>query len=239
MNKRILVLSGILSALLVANNAPAYVKTAGQVDMSNMSTGSTSTQSIVGGAYIAGGLLYVPTFNEKYKDYDGNSEKYKFESAYGIRAALGTSINQFRIEGEFKYIGGAKYTETEYLDDYMYSGTYSVEAKDSQIALMANGYYDFSVADKLSAFATIGIGMLRSTEKVTENVHIDYYGIDYHDSFEHADNLFAFQVGGGVSYMINAQISADFSYRYTKTSKTKDECDFSVSELGLGIRYRF
>ncbi len=102
-----------------------------------------------------------------------------------------------------------------------------------------NGYYDFRNSTNWTPFLGAGIGYA--------NVEIDYSPSNV-GIIDDDDDVFAWQIMGGVSYAINEQFEITGSIRYRET----DEAEFNSSLLqsefdietetliyDLGIRYNF
>jgi len=225
MKKSIIALAGIACLLANTNDASAYVK--GSKPKSAVSTSSVSS-SMPGRFYVSGGLLYAPTVKLKFEDESNN-----FESGLGLRLAGGMSFDKIRLEGEFKYIDGAEHTETYTEFDGFDWDTYRIKGENSQMAFMANGYYDIDLNSGFALFVTGGVGFAHNTFTVKD---------DSLFSREESDWVFAYQIGGGLSYWVNQNMSVDFGYRFGGTS----EAEYSVwkynvysHELSAGLKYRF
>ncbi len=102
-----------------------------------------------------------------------------------------------------------------------------------------NGYYDFKNDTKWTPFLGAGIGYA--------NIEIEYEPSNV-GIIDDDDDVFAWQIMGGVSYAINEQFEVTGSIRYRET----DDAEFNSELLGaefdietetltydLGIRYNF
>ncbi len=224
MKKWLLSIVSVVSLLMCSNDASAYVKT--MKSKSVYTLGGTKSSPAPNQMYISAGLGFAPSVSI------GDDE---LSSVVALRAALGTSVGAFRVEGELKYTTGAEYMYTEfYFDGYSYT-EYMLELDNSQIAVMLNGYYDINIANNFSAFATAGLGTVFNETDIAFYINGYDYGIEPVE-----ETLFAYQFGAGISYAITPLISADFMYRYVGTSKSDEfEEAISYNELSLVVRYKF
>ncbi|MFW2368954.1 MAG: outer membrane protein [Desulforhopalus sp.] len=97
-------------------------------------------------------------------------------------------------------------------------------------AFMINGYYDIDTESPWTPFVGLGAGW----------GNLDLDGPEH--SPAGSDNVFAYQLMGGVSYALNEEWSVDVQYRHLGTSDaTIDDADFNMNsnDLILGIRYNF
>lgn len=220
MKKALVAIAGLSCLLASADDASAYVKKAKTKTRSSSTTVSSS--SVPGGMYVSGGLMYLPSVS--FEEIDGSLDA---GSGYGLRMAGGTSLGNFRLEGELKYTTGVEYIERW--------GTVKFSWEDSQISLMANGYYDISLGNKFGLFVTGGIGLV--VDMMTETYEDSYYGV--YDEYSDTECVFGYQIGGGVSYNMNLNTSVDFGYRFNGTSKRGNWVNIYSHELLLGMKYRF
>ena len=220
-------LIGALASLMLVPDSYAYVKY-GNKPAAKKSTHVTTSSVASSGMYVAGGLMFVPDVSFS-SEYGSQS----LGSAYGLRLAGGMSMNNFRLEGELKYTTGGKVTESDMFYDGMTWQTIKYESSDSQINVMANGYYDISLNNSFGLFVTGGIGLVVDMITVSET---STYG-----EWEETDTecLFGYQIGGGMSYKINGNTSVDFGYRFNGTSKRNSVANIYSHELSLSARYSF
>lgn len=144
-----------------------------------------------------------------------------------------------------KVAGGAVRTELEYnwndtAEKGMKIGNNGPQGNvelDSQ-SLFLNAYYDIDTGTKFTPYVGGSIGYA----KVEGTISAAGF------SMSEDDTNFAWQLGAGVAYAVNDNVSVDFGYRYTDMgdiSKTySDEpatykMDVDSHELLLGARYTF
>lgn len=202
-----------LSAAIKANKAKEVKKST-----------TTSVAATSSNMYVAVGGVYLPSVHNSfvYKDLD---------AGYGIRLAAGMSFRKLRVEGELKYTDGAKY---EFHDSY-YDGYYGwwkikEEYVNSQLSIMGNGYYDIIQDGNFGLFVTGGIGLVYDT------MHLTYESGYFDDAIDLEEWLFVYQIGGGISYNMNSNLSFDLMYRRMKQVFYSD---VSSHEISLGVRYKF
>jgi opacity protein-like surface antigen len=106
--------------------------------------------------------------------------------------------------------------------------------------LMLNAFYDFDTGSKLTPYIGLGLGWM--------NVDLTYQpggvGVIRDD-----DNVFAYQLVGGLNYEVNDSISVFASYRYRDSRDARVRSSLlpaafdiegtSSSTIDLGIRYSF
>ena len=98
-------------------------------------------------------------------------------------------------------------------------------------SLMVNAFYDVDTGSAWTPFVGAGMGWSR----------IDISGYEFNGS-DSEDDVFAYQLIGGVSYAFNEQWSVDAQYRFKGSSDaTIDGADFNVNsnDVMVGIRFSF
>ncbi len=106
--------------------------------------------------------------------------------------------------------------------------------------LLVNFYYDFYNESAFTPYIGGGIG----AAFLSGETDIQAGGSSYHGSMD--DTVFAWNVGGGVGYAINEQITADLGYRYLSLSNSnKEQAGYNIEtstsshEISLGVRFNF
>jgi opacity protein-like surface antigen len=97
-------------------------------------------------------------------------------------------------------------------------------------SFMLNGYYDVDTGSPWKPFVGAGMGWSK--------LDINDPGFSSSDS----DDVFTYQLIGGVAYAFNDKWSVDVQYRFMGTSEaTIDGADFNYNsnDLMLGLRYSF
>ncbi len=113
---------------------------------------------------------------------------------------------------------------------------------------MANVYYDFTNESAFTPYVSAGIGY--ANVKQTVKLNLNDAGDVFNASQSHRSNNFAWSVGAGVQYALNADLALDLSYRYVDAGKSKVSFreDNSTTtfktrakshDIMLGITYNF
>jgi opacity protein-like surface antigen len=135
--------------------------------------------------------------------------------------------NNTRIEGEIAY-------QENDLDKGSFLGAdIDLVGDSSSVAFLLNGYYDFANETAFTPFVCAGIGFAV--------VEVDF-GVPGIVTFCCDDKVFAYQLGVGVGYAINEEITFDVKYRYLLTSDphfATTTADYSSHNFYVGIRVAF
>jgi len=148
------------------------------------------------------------------------------ESDLGLAfgAAVGYDLgNNTRIEGEIAY-------QENDLDK---GDGVNLTGDSSSVALLLNGYYDFANETEFTPYICAGIGFA--------NIEVDF-GAPGILTLISDDTVFAYQLGAGVGYAINEEITFDVKYRYLETSDpdfATATAEYSSHNFYVGIRVAF
>ncbi len=97
-------------------------------------------------------------------------------------------------------------------------------------AIMVNGYWDICTGTALTPYILVGIG----------RAHVD---IDFDGNDDDSDNVFAYQLGGGVGYSLTENVILDLKYKYFATEdvvmKDDSKARFGTHQILFGVRYQF
>ena len=170
------------------------------------------------GWYVSGqlGLAFLTD-----SDISGWSERgtLEFDTGFATGFAGGYNFGMFRVEGEIEY----QYNDIDKVRGEGYGG-----GDVTALSSLANGYYDFVNKSPFTPFITAGIGVAR---------------IEANDVGGDADDMvFAYQVGFGVAYAINKNMSIDLKYRYFATEDPNFDgvdAEFASHNIYGGFRYNF
>ncbi|MFA5689222.1 MAG: outer membrane beta-barrel protein [Kiritimatiellales bacterium] len=147
----------------------------------------------------------------------------------GAAAGLGFAEVPVRVEFEFFY--------QQYDMDHIKDNTGVVIDKGNRLstrAFMLNGYYDFKNKSTVTPYVMSGAGVVRAKAR-TKNLGSD------------SDTLMAFQLGAGVDFKIDENVSLDLGYRFMMTAapdfkfagNNLDVDEIMGHRVELGIRYTF
>jgi opacity protein-like surface antigen len=156
----------------------------------------------------------------------------EFDSGLAVTGAIGYRLGSFRMEAEVGY-------QENDLDEWSAFGVgVPLKGDMNATSFLANGYYDFANSSRFTPFVTAGIGMA--------NVEINDLAIPGSglQPTSDDDTVFAWQVGAGVSYAVNANFDLEVKYRYFMTDDLEFEDDVYVDSpsshnIYLGMRYTF
>ena len=120
-----------------------------------------------------------------------------------------------------------------YVKDLRANGTAELESQ----SLFLNAYYDIDTRTKFTPYVGGGIGYA----KIEGSMSMPGMNISEDDT------NFAWQLGAGVAYAVNKNISVDFGYRYTGMGDLTAnvyptetfKIDVDSHKLLLGVRYTF
>jgi opacity protein-like surface antigen len=170
------------------------------------------------------------TISDPFGSITGETE---FDVGYLVNGGIGYKFGNIRAEGVIQY-------QDNDIDTMSFFGVdIPVDGDISSLAFMVNGYYDFDMGSPFVPFITGGIGWAQ-----VEANDVVIAGIPAVDS---DDSVFAWQIGLGVGYALNAQASLDLAYRYFATSDPEFdvigggtvETEVGSHNFSLGLRYNF
>ncbi|MHB8808672.1 MAG: outer membrane protein [Desulfobulbaceae bacterium] len=151
-----------------------------------------------------------------------------YDPGWAIGAAVGYRFSNFRVEGEVAY------QENDIDESSAFGISIDSSGDVNGTAFLVNGYYDFINTSAFTPFITAGLGYA--------NVEINDYGIPgsglgrYSDD----DSVFAYQVGVGVGYAVNENVTIDAWYRYFATEDPEfDTAEVEVSSHNFLVGARF
>jgi opacity protein-like surface antigen len=196
--------------------------------------GMTSAPARAATHYVSGmgGISWMQnmTLKEVYQRSSGNhSIEYDLGSGVNILGAIGCDYGSYRFEGEIGYQQNNLKTGSEFVNGSIYASTpaspYAMKGDVSALSLIANGYYDFNLGQKVELYATTGIGVAQVSFHDENDVVNPDPGYTGHET------TLAWQVGAGLAAPIADNVKLDLRYRYFATT------DFSMSK-GAGATYR-
>lgn len=210
----------VVSTLLLisVSTAPAYasfyVRGAAGLSMANDSDYHFSWDTI-----------RIPGITGQRIDHGVESGTTVFKSGYLVNGAVGYDFGGFRLEGEIGYQdnGVKRFTGTidqetnwavwpppapiheSYDDDVS-----DLDISQTVLSYMVNGYVDINVhSPVITPYVTAGVGLASVTMR-----YDDPYGIS---SGSYSDDVFAWQIGAGLSFKLGNRSTIDVGYRYFAT----------------------
>jgi len=172
------------------------------------------------GLYVSGNIGAAFLTDSDIKVSGFPTVEASFDTGFAASAAIGTSINKFRLEGELSY----------QKNDFDEVESFSVDGDFTALTLLLNGYYEFNNDSAFTPYLTAGIGY--------SNVEVDGDGFDGSED----DNVFAYQLGAGIGYAASDNVTIDAKYRYFATADPDfgdAEAEVASHNIYLGIRVNF
>ncbi len=216
------------------------MKSIGAVLATALLLGGCST----GGPYVAGSLGASFPANDVDIGYLGREGAFpegpgtaQLDTGILATVAFGRSFARARVEGELVYNTNDISTVSD-----RGVGDLSASGDVSTLALMVNGYYDFSTNSKWKPYIGGGIG--------GGNVSVNSLSVQGMPAVDDDELVFAFQFKAGVAYEFTQALDATLGYRYfgtldfdegTYVSMYYDlgNYNFQVHVIELGVRFRF
>jgi opacity protein-like surface antigen len=158
---------------------------------------------------------------------------FEHTNEWAVAGAVGYGFGiPLRVEGEFTYV-------TMDIDEVLANGRPSpTTGFHDHYLLMASAYYDLKLAERWTAFAGGGLGASHDDREAT---FTDLRGRRRTEE-DHGWH-FAYQLKGGLAYMLTTNLDLTAAYRYVRTQEREfgnlklDEAALHFVELG--VRYRF
>ena len=182
------------------------------------------------------------TVNREFSNYDSSKRVWGTSFAAGV--SYGLEGGAIRTELEWQRNTAARMNNTS----VWYAGGLgnvdeTSKTKIKTHAYMLNAYYDFDTCTKFTPYVGAGIGLAKT--KIANMV----YGGGFVKSTEKHTGI-AWQIGAGIAYALNDNVSVDVGYRYIDYGKFDvssifDNGSFRASyettanELYAGLRYSF
>lgn len=186
------------------------------------------------GAYVGVNLgAAIPNDSDVTESVYGYDIPYTVEASTGL--AVGVAVGyvfheNFRVEGEVAY-------QSNDLDRVNVLGLDLAANGDiSSLGLLANGYYE--IVNSSGFLFNVGAGLGFMNVKVND---LTIVGSGIPGSSEN-DTVFAYQVGAGVGYAVNANLALDLKYRYMATADPTfgpAKAEYSTNNIYVGIRFGF
>jgi opacity protein-like surface antigen len=155
----------------------------------------------------------------------------EFDSGVAVTGAIGYRMGNVRMEAEIGY-------QNNDTDQISYSFlSLPLSGDMTATSFLANGYYDFTNSSRFTPFVTAGLGM---AEVEIDDLTVPGSG---EPAASDDDTVFAWQVGAGVSYAVNANLDLEMKYRYFVIDDVEifdGEVESPSSHnIYLGMRYTF
>ncbi|MCK4838690.1 MAG: porin family protein [Desulfobulbaceae bacterium] len=190
---------------------------------------STSAHGAEETSYMSANFLGLNAFiNSEATNSNTPVTEYSIEAnpGFAVGAAVGYDFfGYLRMEGEIAYQNNA-------LAKARTAGGNIVLHEDiDSLALLLNFYCDFTNNSLWTPYLSAGLGP--ALVNVDDNT--GYLG-DSHDS------VFAYQVGAGLGYAFDKELTLEFKYRYFATTNPEFnniEMEYATHNVYAGMRYSF
>jgi len=176
--------------------------------------------------------------------FEGASVEFEYDTGLALDLAIGYKFGPVRVEGELGYqkndVDALKVTIPAL--GSVSVGTsglpFSIDLKTT--SLLLNGYFDFNNRSAFTPYLTAGLGV--ANLELTASASIDNINLNVSDDVY----VFAYQIGAGIEYAINQNVSLDARYRYFATADpsyddfdSNVDVEFASHNLMLGARFTF
>lgn len=179
------------------------------------------------GPYLSGQIGMSFMTDSDWGD-DADNVEIGFDPGLAANIAVGYNLGMGRIEAELGY---QKNDVDELRGDV---ATFKAAGDVSCISFLVNGYFDFVNASPLTPYLSVGIGGAR--------VDVNNFNALGYKVAGNNETVYAFQVGAGVAYAINKNLTLDLKYRYFGTEDVRIEfyeAEIASHNVYLGLRYNF
>ncbi len=156
-----------------------------------------------------------------------------YDSGFSVTGFLGARVMEaLRLEGEITY----RNNDFDRVRDI--EGSIPLGGDISSWSLMFNGFYDFVNPGPFTPYLGGGIGFARI------KADANFLGINVIDD---SDTVFAWQLGGGVSYALNPQMALVLDYRYFATDDPefrdfegdRFKSEYASHNVSVGMRFLY
>ena len=199
------------------------------------------------GRAIETGMNVGTEVTRSFQSYDDSKRVWGTSFAAGV--SYGLEGGAIRTELEWQRNTAARMNNTYahyYGEGDGEAGTSKTKIKTH--AYMLNAYYDFDTCTKFTPYVGAGIGLAKTK--------IARHGDTYDGPFMGGEGTvkhtgIAWQIGAGIAYALNDNVSVDVGYRYIDYGKFKDSLvdedwgiyrtsyETTANELYAGLRYSF
>ncbi len=188
---------------------------------------NTKMKKLVFGLMLLAGIVSTPAYSKPYVSGSfglgmlGDWKEVgwpvidKFNNSVVWNGAVGYNFGTYRLEAAVGYEN----------PNYKYDSS----SDASLLTVMANGYYDINQGSAYSPYVMAGAGVA--------DVNVSW-------NPSNGTRSFVWQVGAGLGFKVDDNITLDLGYRYIKTEGLecpKESADVSLSSQHImaGIRYQF
>lgn len=184
-----------------------------------------------------------------FQSYDDSKRVWGTSFAAGVSYGLEGGAIRTELEWQRNTAARMNNTTARY---YGERDAWTSKTKIKTHAYMLNAYYDFDTCTKFTPYVGAGIGLAKT--KIARHGEYDGPFMEGGEGTVKHTGI-AWQIGAGIAYALNDNVSVDVGYRYIDYGKFKDSSlqDFGPAEVGLsrtsyettanelyaGLRYSF
>jgi len=197
------------------------------VAVTGMSLGAVNAFAVSPYVTLGGGVGVLGDGEVSFNDAASRDTSVNYEEGWVVRAAIGAALNKnFRLEVEGFY-------NNNDADKINVRDRFVAEADLSGIEVaggMFNAYYDINFGSPFVPFIGGGVGIAK--------VDADVRNID--TSLD--ETVWAWNIGGGLAYAINKNVSLEVSYRYLATEDIEFDrltLTYEDNQFLGGVRFTF
>lgn len=181
------------------------------------------------GPYLFGNFGFASWGDSRVEGGDHHGRSMTSNRGTVIGGGLGFRAAELRAEGELSY------QETELYRIEGHGERYPMGGEVSRLSMMFNGYLDFFNWSSFTPFVGGGIGFskLRANDVGLESER-------YRDDSD--DDVFTYQLSGGVNFLFSRTISLEGRYSYLVTSDVNFDdvnLEYHNHNFLFGVKYRF
>lgn len=154
-------------------------------------------------------------------------DRLEFDPGVYVGGTIGSDFGPLRLEGEISYRGSDVDSITFEGDSFPTPGG---DGSVGALAVMFNAFLDLETGGPVTPYIGGGIGFA--------NLSID--DVPYYNDDD--DGVFAYQLGGGLAFNIQRNMTVDIGYRFFGTSDADFEyasMDYQSHTVMLGFRFLY
>ena len=180
------------------------------------------------GSYVSGNLGIVVASDSDHKNpsFPGGKLDIESDTGFALAGAVGYKSGEVRGEIEVAY----------QKNDLDKASSLNSSGDITSLSVLLNGYYDIATNSEFTPFISAGLGFA----KIDLN-DFNFTGSGLPDADED-DTVFAYQVGAGVGYAVDEQVSLEIKYRYFATTDPEfavTDAEYSSHNFLAGVRFGF
>jgi opacity protein-like surface antigen len=155
----------------------------------------------------------------------------QYDPGLNIGGTAGYDFGYVRLEGELSYKRGEFNSVTDPSSGTRYV---NMDGHIGATAVMVNTFFDLHNESPITPYLGGGLGFATLNLSDAKGVDASTGALNYHVLQSDDDNVFAYQVGGGIEVGLTRCLSLDLGYRYFATSNASFHKDWpNTTDLKL------